>query len=149
MEPKSGVRTDCFAYRRDKYRRGKYGQERCNVLDELVCIKRRCSFFETTEQYLANREKYRKAGAYAPRDAASGKADAGGADEAGRGGSGVGMKVRLRRVALGLSQKELAERAGISQSGLSKYERGGREPDGEALMSLCRALGCTEAELLG
>jgi transcriptional regulator with XRE-family HTH domain len=35
-----------------------------------------------------------------------------------------GERVRARRLALGLSQTELAERAGVGQGTLSRYERG-------------------------
>jgi transcriptional regulator with XRE-family HTH domain len=50
-------------------------------------------------------------------------------------------KLRELRMSKGWSQKELAQRAGVSQQGLTQWETGGRNPNFPAVISLCRALG--------
>ena len=54
-------------------------------------------------------------------------------------------KLRELREAKGWSQKELAERSGVSQQGLAHWEHGDREPGFAAVQSICKALGvrCT------
>ena len=60
-----------------------------------------------------------------------------------------GNIARLRRAA-GMSQEELAARAGLSQSFVSNLERGRRRSaQAEAVQALARALGVTVEELLG
>jgi DNA-binding XRE family transcriptional regulator len=54
-------------------------------------------------------------------------------------------QLRERREALGLGQRELSERAGISRGVLSEIERGGRRT-GKTLPLLVRALEAMEAE---
>ena len=53
----------------------------------------------------------------------------------------VGNRLRVRRVSLGLSQKELADRVGISPQQVFKYERAENLVPAERLLSLSRALG--------
>lgn len=60
----------------------------------------------------------------------------------------LGLKVRERRTALGLSQEELAFRAGMKRSYLSDLERGVRNPTVRALGRLATALGLEPWELL-
>ncbi|WP_396593842.1 helix-turn-helix domain-containing protein [Brevundimonas sp. R86498] len=60
----------------------------------------------------------------------------------------LGVKVRERRTALGLSQEELAFRAGMKRSYLSDLERGVRNPTVRALGRLATALGLEPWELL-
>lgn len=52
----------------------------------------------------------------------------------------IGRKIRVRRVELGLSQNELADKLGISQSSLSAWERGIYEPSGANVLLLARVL---------
>jgi transcriptional regulator with XRE-family HTH domain len=52
-----------------------------------------------------------------------------------------GPKLRALREAAGLSQKELAEVSGLSQNGISQWERGTREPSWGAVLALAEALG--------
>jgi HTH-type transcriptional regulator / antitoxin HipB len=52
----------------------------------------------------------------------------------------IGKAVRERRLALGLSQTELARRAGMTQPGLSRLEAGGTVPTIPVLERLARAL---------
>ncbi|MEX0835787.1 MAG: helix-turn-helix domain-containing protein [Nitriliruptor sp.] len=62
--------------------------------------------------------------------------------------AGLGRRVRRRRRALGLSQDELAARAGISRQGVGAIERGEHLPRVDAALGLARALGTTVEELL-
>jgi HTH-type transcriptional regulator / antitoxin HipB len=57
--------------------------------------------------------------------------------------------VRLRREELGWSQRQLAERAGMSQSGVARFEAGGTTPTLPLLHRLARALGLTLTISLG
>jgi transcriptional regulator with XRE-family HTH domain len=56
--------------------------------------------------------------------------------------------IRARRELLGLSQRELAERAGMHPSVIGRYERAERDPRLTALLQLSRAFGITLSELL-
>jgi len=51
--------------------------------------------------------------------------------------------VRLRRQELGWSQRQLAERAGMSQPGVARFEAGGTTPTLPLLERLAEALGLT------
>src|SRR5438034_4424279 len=58
-----------------------------------------------------------------------------------------GALVRRHRVAAGLSQEALAERAGLSRRGIADLERGARRfPYGYTLRRLADALGLAEPE---
>lgn len=56
--------------------------------------------------------------------------------------------VRRKRVAAGLSQVDLAERAGVSQPHISAMERGASSPSVEVLHALAEALGCDVEEIM-
>lgn len=56
--------------------------------------------------------------------------------------------VKLRKE-LNMSQAELAEKLGVSQQTISKYERGTREPDNKTLIKLSEIFNCTTDYLLG
>ena len=60
----------------------------------------------------------------------------------------LGEAVRLRREELGWSQRQLAERAGMSQPSVGRFEAGGTNPTLPLLERLAQALGLT-AEWLG
>jgi HTH-type transcriptional regulator/antitoxin HipB len=51
--------------------------------------------------------------------------------------------VRARREELGLSQRQLAERAGMTQPGVARFEAGGTTPTLPLLERLASALGLT------
>src|SRR5271155_538403 len=51
--------------------------------------------------------------------------------------------VRSRREELGLSQRQLAERAGMTQPGIARFEAGGTTPTLPLLERLASALGLT------
>lgn len=60
----------------------------------------------------------------------------------------LGKNVRREREAKGLSQEELAFRAGMKRSYLSDLERGVRNPSVRVLGRLAEALSIPEAQLL-
>lgn len=60
----------------------------------------------------------------------------------------LGQNVRDCRKRLGLSQEELAFRAGMKRSYLSDLERGARNPSVKALGRIAEALGVEASELL-
>jgi transcriptional regulator with XRE-family HTH domain len=63
--------------------------------------------------------------------------------------AGFGEHLRGLRKRAGLSQRELAQQAGIDFTYLSKIENGRVDPPGEATMrALARALGADEEDLL-
>ena len=58
----------------------------------------------------------------------------------------VGQRVRLLRMARGLSQKDLADRVGVSFQQLQKYERGANRVSASKLYDLARALAAHPAD---
>jgi len=61
----------------------------------------------------------------------------------------VGSRIKQLREKLGLSQSELAHRAGVAQSTLSYLESGIKSPSIDTLLQICDALGVSISELLG
>jgi transcriptional regulator with XRE-family HTH domain len=59
----------------------------------------------------------------------------------------VSLIIRQRRRAAALSQTELAERAGLSQTWISRLERGEENPTLSTLEALARGFGITLSEL--
>jgi transcriptional regulator with XRE-family HTH domain len=59
-----------------------------------------------------------------------------------------GDRVRSRRQALGISQEELAHRAGINRTYIGSLESGERNPSLDNIARLARGLGCDAAELV-
>src|SRR6476646_4502434 len=57
--------------------------------------------------------------------------------------------IRSRRVALGLSQTQLAQRAGVSPRQLARYEAGEQQPVLSAAVTLADALGISLTQLAG
>lgn len=60
----------------------------------------------------------------------------------------LGARLRERRVALKLTQTEVAERVGVFSAQISYFEIGDRRPSPEILTSLATALSCTTDWLL-
>ena len=60
----------------------------------------------------------------------------------------VGENVRRIRLAIPLTQEQLAEKAGFSQQYISDLERGGRNPTVVTLFELAQALGSTPVDLI-
>ena len=69
-------------------------------------------------------------------------------DQGGWPASGVGLRLRLLRDEAGLSQTELAARAGCTQSTLAKLEAGKQEPAWPLVIALAAALEVTPNDLL-
>lgn len=59
-----------------------------------------------------------------------------------------GRYVHEKRSALGLSQRELGDRLGVTVSAVSKWERGVSYPDITMIEPICRTLGVSEHELI-
>ncbi len=56
-------------------------------------------------------------------------------------------RVYIKRIRLGLTQQELAERAGVSRRTVNALETTGRFPSFRVGVRLCRALGCSVEEV--
>ena len=54
----------------------------------------------------------------------------------------IADRVVERRVALNMSQRELAELVGTTQSAIARLERGGRPPRIDTLLRIAEALDC-------
>lgn len=61
----------------------------------------------------------------------------------------TGQRIRTLLRNSGMSQRELAERVGATESAVSKYVSGEREPRAEVLANIATALGTTVEYLLG
>ena len=61
----------------------------------------------------------------------------------------LGNRIKRLRKELGISQKELAERIGVSNSRVSNWEQGINRPDADILSNLCSALQTSPSLLLG
>lgn len=59
-----------------------------------------------------------------------------------------GQRIKNRRLALKLTQKELAKKVGVAHVTISQWERGDTSPRGDRLLSLAEALGCDAAWIL-
>lgn len=60
----------------------------------------------------------------------------------------IGARIRRYREDRGISQKELAEKLGISNSRVSNWEQGINRPDADILADICEALNVSPSELL-
>lgn len=63
--------------------------------------------------------------------------------------SNVGDNIRKYREICGLSQKQLANRLGISNSRVSNWEQGANNPPADMIVDICEALNVSASELLG
>ena len=54
----------------------------------------------------------------------------------------IADRVSERRIEMGLSQRELAELCGTTQSAIARLERGGRPPRIDTLLRIAEALEC-------
>ena len=61
----------------------------------------------------------------------------------------LGLAIRLRRHARGLSQSALGEAIGVSFQQIQKYERGANRVSFSTMVRICEALGCHVADLVG
>ena len=62
--------------------------------------------------------------------------------------TGSNSPISERRLALGLTQEQLAEKAGVNLRQISAWERGAIVPSGKSLVKLSKALDCTIDELM-
>ena len=53
------------------------------------------------------------------------------------------LKMKFRRIEIGLSQTELAERAGVTRQTIGLIEAGDFNPSIKLCISICKALGVT------
>ena len=60
----------------------------------------------------------------------------------------IGKRIREYREKRGMSQKELADKIGVSNSRVSNWEQGINRPDADILADLCRVLKVSPSELL-
>lgn len=58
------------------------------------------------------------------------------------------MRLVERREALNLTQAQVAEKTGIQQANISRYETGGYKPKTEAALKLADLYGCTVKEIM-
>ena len=63
-------------------------------------------------------------------------------------GAAVGVAIRNRRTAMGLSQEKLGEVAGLDRTYISGVERGVRNPTISSLGRIAAALECNLSEIL-
>ncbi len=63
-------------------------------------------------------------------------------------GVDIGRKIQKIRHELGISQSELAKRAGIAQSTLSYIEKSKKRPQFDTMSAICQVLGITVLDLL-
>lgn len=61
----------------------------------------------------------------------------------------IGARIRKYREMSGFSQKELAQKIGVSNSRVSNWEQGINRPDADILSKLCSALQTSPSLLLG
>ena len=60
----------------------------------------------------------------------------------------IGARIRKYREMRGFSQKELAQKIGVSNSRVSNWEQGINRPDADILADICKALNVSPSELL-
>jgi transcriptional regulator with XRE-family HTH domain len=60
----------------------------------------------------------------------------------------LGLAIRLRRHAKGLSQSALGEAIGVSFQQVQKYERGSNRVSFSTMVRICEALGCHVSDLV-
>lgn len=60
----------------------------------------------------------------------------------------IGIRIRKYRELRGLSQKELADLIGVSNSRVSNWEQGINRPNADIISDLCKALDVSPSELL-
>lgn len=61
----------------------------------------------------------------------------------------IGNRIRKYREEFGLTQTELADRIGVSNSRVSNWEQGINRPDADMLAEICMALNVSPSLLLG
>lgn len=59
----------------------------------------------------------------------------------------MNLKLKFKRIELGLSQFELAQKIGVTNQTISEYERGKTKPNHENMIKMAKILGSTVQEL--
>ena len=59
----------------------------------------------------------------------------------------IGARIRKYREMRGFSQKELAQKIGVSNSRVSNWEQGINRPDADILADICKALNVSPEDL--
>lgn len=62
---------------------------------------------------------------------------------------GIGTRIRKYREEQNISQKQLAEKIGVSNSRVSNWEQGINRPDADMIAGICLALNVSPSLLLG
>lgn len=57
--------------------------------------------------------------------------------------------LRMQRAGVDISQRELADMAGVDITTVHKYEDGAMTPGADKLFAICEALGCSPNVLMG
>lgn len=60
----------------------------------------------------------------------------------------MGEKLKAARKAAGLTQEQLAEKVGVQQRDISRWENGQREPGVLIVKKMAQALGCSMDDLV-
>ena len=61
----------------------------------------------------------------------------------------IGAIIKAKRLALGLTQEDLAAKLSLTQANISRIEANTKGPSAEMLLAIAEALGCDVHELLG
>jgi transcriptional regulator with XRE-family HTH domain len=61
----------------------------------------------------------------------------------------IGERIKEKREKTDMSQKDLGAAAGVTQSAVNQYEKGGKKPSSEVLSKIAMALGTSTDYLLG
>ncbi|MBS4535178.1 helix-turn-helix transcriptional regulator [Clostridium sp. D2Q-14] len=61
----------------------------------------------------------------------------------------IGDRIKSRRIELNMTQKELSEKAQITEATLSRYENNLREPKAEIIINIAKALNTSTDKLMG
>lgn len=61
----------------------------------------------------------------------------------------VGNKIKAMRKLRGLTQSELAEQVGVTNTTISNYEQAVSKPNIEMIEKLCQVLKCNKTDLIG
>ena len=60
----------------------------------------------------------------------------------------LGAVLQRNRIAAGLTQEQLADKAGIDRTHVSKLERGKQSPTVDTLLRLCHAMGVSASVII-
>jgi transcriptional regulator with XRE-family HTH domain len=61
----------------------------------------------------------------------------------------IGKRIKIKREVLGITQKGLAEKVGITPAAINQFEKGEKRPSSAVLANIARELGVSTDYLLG